>query len=101
MALDVTIKNDFSSGAQGKTAYWKKNGGSESNINPGGSTSSTSMNQNDYIQIRTGDLNAYQIRFRKVDGYPKVQVQLTGSTWKTTNLGTNTQVQVEIGPDGQ
>ena len=104
MALDVTIKNDFDSGESGKTEYWKKNGGTESSINPGYSTTlsgTNALSQNDNIEIRTGDYHAFQIRFKKISGHPEVQVQLNGSKWKTSNMGTDTQVQVEIGPDLQ
>ena len=48
----------------------------------------------------TNDAACY-IRLKSLNGSPEVQIQLTGSKWKFMNTGTNTGVEVDVGPDAQ
>lgn len=101
MALNVTISNTLASSVSGNTAQIAV----PSPLNPSVDVSVTKiLNQNDNLDIHIGDEDsggAFQIGIKPTDGMPSLTVKRTGNHWEITNRGTDTDVEIEVGPDGQ
>jgi hypothetical protein len=101
VALNVTILNKLDPAGDGNTAHGKKGNGSQVDLNP---VPPVTLNNTEDLDIFIGNSSTggkFKIGLRRIEGQPSLTVMRTGNHWKITNTGTETDIQVDVGPDGQ
>jgi hypothetical protein len=59
------------------------------------------LEDQDELEIYNKKDERFQIGFRVEDGQPSLNLTRVDNKWIVKNIGTNTQVEVDVGPDGQ
>jgi hypothetical protein len=99
--LNVTILNKLDPTGDGNTAHGKKSNGSQKDFNL---VPPVTLNNSDDLDIFIDNASSggkFKIGLRRIEGHPSLTVMRTCNHWKITNTGTETDIQVDVGPDGQ